>query len=108
VIPFLFLANPFLDPIPLLDRNAQFTYCGWGFHHFPAKNTTYAYSFMYFFHLCDPVKHKQVDIAYIAYHSLFKGEPFSIRDNYAQYFFETPFHILTFSYYSLLNLYKDH
>jgi len=107
-IPSLFLANPFSDPIPFLDRNAQFACCGWGFCHFPAESTTYAYPFMYLFHLCDPVGHKQLNIAYIAYHSLSKGEPSSIGGNYAQYLLEALFHILTSSYYGLPNFYKDY
>jgi len=102
------LADPFLDLIPLLDGNAQFTSCSWGFHHFPAERATYAYLFMYFFHFCDSVGYKQLNIAYIAYYSLSKGEPSSIGGNYAQYLLEAPSHILTSSYYSLLNLYNNH
>jgi len=73
LIPFLFLANSFLDPIPPLNGDAQFTCCSWGFCHFPAESTTYAYFFMYLFYLCNPVGHKQLDKAYIAYHSLSEG-----------------------------------
>jgi len=49
-----------------------------------------------------------ISIAYIAYHSLFEGEPSFIGGNYAQYLLEAPSHILTSSYYGLPNLYKDH
>ena len=108
LIPSLFLADPFSDPILLLDRDTQFACYNWGFCHFPTGSTTYTYLFMYFFHLCDPVGHKQLNIAYIAYHSLSEGEPSSIGSNYAQYLFEASSCILTFSYYSVPNLYKDH
>jgi len=108
LIPSLFLADFFSDSIPPLDENAQFTSYNWSFCHFPARSTTYAYLFMYFFHLCDPVGHKQLNIAYIAYHSLFKEEPSFIRGNYTQYLLEAPSHILTSSYYSLPNFYNNH
>jgi len=106
-IPSLFLADSFLDPVPPLDGNAQFASCTWGFRHFPAESAIYAYLFMYFFHFCDLVGHKQLNIAYITYHSLFEGEPSFIGGNYAQYL-EAPFYILTSSYYSLLELYNDY
>jgi len=95
LIPYLFLANPFSDPILPLDGNAQFAYYSWGFHHFPARSATYAYSFMYLFHFCDSIGHKQLDIAYIAYYSLSEGEPSFIGGNYAQYLFEAPSCIFT-------------